>query len=173
MTGIVTDQSGATVPGATVTATNQATNVAYTAVANEAGNYTVTSLPLGIYVVKSELSGFKTAATKPIQVEAMQIVRIDFKLELGSLEETVEVTAETPLLQTETATVGEVISGTTLSSAAAQRPQHRTALAAAAGRRHPEPEFVRGNPQRPPAAAGPTSTATGNRPTTTRSTAST
>ena len=116
LTGIVTDQSGAAVPGATVTATNQATNVAYTAVANEAGNYTVTSLPLGTYVVKSELSGFKTPTTKPIQVEAMQIVRIDFKLELGSLEETVEVTAETPLLQTETATVGEVISGTTLSS---------------------------------------------------------
>ena len=115
LTGIVTDQSGATVPGATVTATNQATNVAYTAVANEAGSYTVTSLPVGTYVVKSELSGFKTAATKPIQVEAMQIVRIDFKLELGSLEETVEVTAVTPLLQTETATVGEVISGTTLS----------------------------------------------------------
>ena len=45
LTGIVTDQSGATVPGATVTATNQATNVTYTAVSNEAGNYTVTSLP--------------------------------------------------------------------------------------------------------------------------------
>ena len=47
LTGIVSDQSGSTVPGATVTATNQATNVTYVAVSNEAGNYTVTSLPVG------------------------------------------------------------------------------------------------------------------------------
>jgi hypothetical protein len=116
VTGIITDQSGATVPGATVTATNQATNVAYIAVVNEAGNYTVTSLPVGTYVVKSELSGFKTVTTRPIQVEAMQIARIDFTLEVGTVQEDVLVTAETPMLQTETATVGEVISGTTVSS---------------------------------------------------------
>jgi len=116
LTGLVTDQSGATVPGATVTATNQATNVTYTAVSNEAGNYTVTALPLGTYVVKAELSSFKTGLTKPFQVEAMQIVRVDFKLELGSVEETVEVSGESQVLQTESSTVGEVISGTTLSS---------------------------------------------------------
>ena len=74
----------------------------------------MTSLPVGTYVVKAELSRFKTAATKPIQVEAKQIVRLDFKLELGGLDETVEVTSESPVLQTETATVGQVISGTTL-----------------------------------------------------------
>ena len=114
LTGIVTDQSGAAIPGATVTATNQATNVPYTALSNEAGNYTITSLPVGTYIVKTELASFKTAATKPVQLEAMQIGRIDFKMELGSLEETVEVTGESPVLQTETSTVGEVISGTTL-----------------------------------------------------------
>jgi hypothetical protein len=114
LTGIVSDQSGAAVPGATVTATNQATNVAYTAVSNEAGNYTVTSLPLGTYVVKAELSGFKTATTKPIQAEAKQIVRLDFKLEIGALQEAIEVTGAAPILQTESATVGTVISGTTV-----------------------------------------------------------
>jgi hypothetical protein len=114
LTGIVTDQTGASIPGATVTATNQATNVAYTAISNEAGNYTITSVPVGTYIVKAELTSFKTAATKPIQAEAMQIVRLDFKLELGLVEETVEVTGESPVLQTESATVGEVISGTTL-----------------------------------------------------------
>src|SRR5918993_5836721 len=72
LTGIVTDETGAAVPGATVTATNQATNVEYTAVSNEAGNYTVTSLPVGTYVIKAELSRFKTAATKPVQMEAQQ-----------------------------------------------------------------------------------------------------
>ena len=114
LTGIVTDQSGALVPGATVTATNQATNVAYTGIANEAGNYTITSLPVGIYVIKAELTGFKTSTTKPMQVEASQIVRLDMKLEVGTLAETVEVSGESPVLQTESATVGEVISGTTL-----------------------------------------------------------
>ena len=116
LTGLVTDQSGAAVPGATVTATNQATNVAYTAVSNEAGSYTVTGLPVGNYIIKAELANFKTAATKPVTVEALQVVRIDFKLELGQLEETVEVNSETQVLQTETHTVGEVISGTTLSA---------------------------------------------------------
>ncbi|HSU69234.1 MAG TPA: carboxypeptidase-like regulatory domain-containing protein, partial [Tepidisphaeraceae bacterium] len=116
LTGIVADQSGAVVPGATVTATNEATNVAYTATSNEAGNYTISSLPVGSYVVKAELSRFKTAATKPIQMEAKQVVRLDFKLELGAVEETVEVTTQTQVLQTETTTVGQVISGTTLSS---------------------------------------------------------
>src|SRR4051794_15762111 len=116
LTGIVTDETGAIVPGATVTATNQATNVEYTAVSNDAGSYTVTSLPVGTYVVKAELSRFKTAATKPIAMEAKQVVRLDFKLQLGAVEETVEVKSDTPVLQTESATVGEVISGTTLSA---------------------------------------------------------
>jgi hypothetical protein len=116
LTGIVTDQSGAAVPGATVTATNQATNVDYTAISNDSGSYTVTALPVGAYVVKAELARFKTAATRPIQMEAKQVVRLDFKLELGGLEETVEVKSDTPVLQTETATVGEVISGTTVNA---------------------------------------------------------
>jgi hypothetical protein len=116
VTGIVTDQSGAALPGATVTATNQATNVSYTTVSNEAGNYTITSVPLGSYVVKAELASFKTSATRPSQAEARQTLRFDFKLELGTLSETVEVSGQSPVLQTESATVGEVISGTTLSA---------------------------------------------------------
>src|SRR5262245_52644658 len=100
LTGIVTDQSGAGIPGATVTATNQATNVNYTAVSNETGNYTITSVPIGAYVLKAELTGFKTAETKAMDVEAKQIVRFDFKLALGALEEKVEVIGISPVLQT-------------------------------------------------------------------------
>ena len=66
--------------------------------------------------MKAELSRFKTAATKAIQMEARQVVRLDFKLELGAVEETIEVKSDTPVLQTETVTVGQVISGTTLST---------------------------------------------------------
>src|SRR6266545_1877319 len=68
ITGLLTDQSGAATPGVTVTATNQATNVPYTAISNAAGDYTITSVPVGTYVVKAELTGFKTAATKPIEL---------------------------------------------------------------------------------------------------------
>jgi len=114
LTGIVSDQTGAKVPGATVTATNQDTNVGYTAVSNEAGNYSITSLPVGTYVVKAELSGFKTVTTEAIPVEAKAIVRMDFSLQLGAIEETILVAGQSPLLQTETVTVGEVISGTTV-----------------------------------------------------------
>src|SRR5215470_14651615 len=116
ITGLLTDQTGAAAPGVTVTATNQATNVAYTAVSNSAGNYDITSVPVGTYVVKAELQGFKTATTKPFQLEAKQIARLDLKLELGKVEDKVEVTAEAPVLQTESATVGEVISGNTVQS---------------------------------------------------------
>jgi hypothetical protein len=116
ITGLLTDQSGAAVPGASVSATNQATNVAYTAVSNSAGNYDITSVPVGRYVVKAALTGFKTVATKPIDLEAKQIARLDFRLEVGRLEDTIEVTAEAPVLQTESVTVGEVISGNTVES---------------------------------------------------------
>ena len=114
LTGIVTDQSGASVPGVTVTATNQSTNVVFSGVTNEAGSYTIASVPIGVYVVKTERTGFKTAATRPVAVEANQTVRLDVKLEIGLLEQTIEVSSETQVLQTENATVGEVISGTTL-----------------------------------------------------------
>lgn len=116
LTGLVTDSTGAAVPGATVTATDQATNVEYTGISNESGNYAVSSVPVGTYIVKASLSGFKTAATRPLTFEAKQVVRLDFKLELGALAETVQVTTETPVLQTETATVGQVISATTLTA---------------------------------------------------------
>jgi len=116
ITGLVTDPSGAATPGGTVTATNQATNVGYSAVSNEAGVYTITSVPVGTYVVKAVLSGFKTATTRAITVEAKQIARLDFKLDVGALEDTVEVTAQAPVLQTESATVGAVISGNTVQS---------------------------------------------------------
>jgi hypothetical protein len=116
ITGLVTDQTAAAVPGVSVVATNQATNVEYSAVSNQAGNYTILSVPIGQYVVKATLSGFKTTTTPAIRLEANQIARVDLKMEVGALEDTVEVTAQAPVLQTETATVGEVISGTTMTS---------------------------------------------------------
>ena len=99
-----------------MSAVNQTTNVEYAGVSNEAGNYTITSLPVGTYVVKSALGGFKTVTTKALALEAKQIARLDFRMEIGQVEDMVEVTAAAPVLQTESATVGEVISGDAVQS---------------------------------------------------------
>src|SRR4029450_10848256 len=85
ITGLVPDSTGATAPGVTVTATNQASNVEYAATSNQAGVYTITSVTVGTYVVKATLTGFKTATTRPIQVEAKQVARLEFKLAVGAL----------------------------------------------------------------------------------------
>jgi hypothetical protein len=116
ITGLIVDASGAALPGVTVTATNQATNVPSVAVSNNTGSYTITSVPVGSYVVKAELTGFRTATTPAFTLEARQIARLDLKMAVGAIEETIEVTGAAPILQTETATVGEVISGNTVQS---------------------------------------------------------
>ena len=116
ITGLIVDQSGAALPGVTVTATNQATNVAYVATTNSSGNYTIPNVVLGTYVVKAELTGFRASATEPLTVEARQVARVDLKLAVGAIAETVNVVTVSPILQTETSTVGEVLSGTTVQS---------------------------------------------------------
>ena len=115
ITGLIADETGAALPGVTVTATNQATNVQHVAVSNEVGNYTITPLTVGVYVIKAELAGFRTSTTAPVTLEARQVARLDFKMGVG-IAETVEVTDAAPILQTETTTVGEVLSGNTVQS---------------------------------------------------------
>jgi hypothetical protein len=105
ITGIVTDNTGGSVPGLTVTATNQATNIAYTGVTNDAGNYVITSVPIGNYIISVDLQGFKGQQSK-VDLAASQTARVDFKLELGSVEERIEVVATGAVLQTENAVVG-------------------------------------------------------------------
>jgi hypothetical protein len=105
VTGIVTDNSGGSVPGLTVTATNQATNIAYTGVTNDSGNYIITSVPIGSYIISVDMQGFKGVQSKA-ELQASQTARVDFKLELGSVEERIEVVATGAVLQTENAVVG-------------------------------------------------------------------
>ena len=115
VTGLITDATGATLPGVTVTATNQGTNVSQTAVTNETGSYTITPLIIGTYVIKAELAGFQPFTTPPFTLEARQVARLDFKMAVG-VAESVEVTQSAPILQTETTAVGEVLSGNTVQS---------------------------------------------------------
>jgi hypothetical protein len=107
--GIVTDATGAAVPGARVTVTNRGTNAVRTTTTNEAGIYSVPSLVPGIYEVKIEMPGFRTFIRRDIQLEVQQVARINATLEVGEVTESVEVRGGVVLLDTDSATTGTVI----------------------------------------------------------------
>jgi hypothetical protein len=107
--GRVTDATGAVIPGADVRAANSATGVVASTKTNEAGNYTLPYLVPGIYTVSSEITGFKRLVRENVQVRVNDIVQLDMPLQLGDVTEAVSVTAETPLLTTTEASLGQVI----------------------------------------------------------------
>ncbi len=107
--GTVTDASGSIVVGATVTVINPQTNFARNTISNESGNYNFPDLPPGTYNVKAEKEGFQSAARTALELQVQQTAQIDFKLPVGSVTETVEVTGGAPLLDTENAAEGTVI----------------------------------------------------------------
>ncbi|MCI0421407.1 MAG: TonB-dependent receptor, partial [Acidobacteria bacterium] len=109
ITGVVTDSSGAVLPDATVTATNDKTGLSRQAMTNSSGNYIVPSLPPSTYTLSAELKGFKKVVRSALHLQVNQSLRVDMTLEVGELTQTVEVEAETPLLQSESSTVGTVI----------------------------------------------------------------
>jgi hypothetical protein len=114
VTGTVTDNSGAILKAAAVVVVNQSTQVEYKGQSNDAGVYTIAGLPIGRYVVKAEAQGFKSVTTNVVTLETGQVARVNLKLELGAVTEQVEVVGVNPILQTENAVVGEIISGTTI-----------------------------------------------------------
>ena len=138
VTGLVTDNSGAAVPGVTVTATNQATNVDYTAVSNEAGAYLITAVPIGEYVVRSVITGFKSVQSN-VSLSASQTARVDFKLEVGAVEEKLEVVATGAVLQTENAVVGQTMQREQVEKLPIQGRNLATATLYAAGVTTPNP----------------------------------
>ena len=109
VTGVVTDKSGAAVPGAKILIVNPATNEKRDAVTADSGAFTIGPLRIGQYNVSVERQGFKKATWTGINVSAQDRVRADFQLEIGALTESVSVTAETPVLNTETAALAHVV----------------------------------------------------------------
>src|SRR5262245_26357575 len=106
--GTVKDSSGAVVPGATVTVTNVATNVAATQQTTETGSFLAVNLIPGQYRVDVELSGFKKYSQNVV-LEVGQRARVDATLSVGNLNETVSVEGTSPLLNNNDATLGAVI----------------------------------------------------------------
>jgi hypothetical protein len=109
--GTVVDEQGAHIPGATVTITNPATGFSRDTVTDASGDYQFVSLPPGSYTLKIELSGFRTAVYDRVTLHVDTTARQDVQLTVGQLSETVQVVAETRLLNTTDASLGNVISG--------------------------------------------------------------
>lgn len=109
ISGTVTDQSGAVIPGAEVQAVNTATNATFTTTSNENGLYVAPGLAVGAYEVSAESAGFKRAVLSGITLQVNQNAQINLVLEVGQVTEVVEVTAEAPLVDTGGATLGTVI----------------------------------------------------------------
>ena len=110
LTGVVTDSSEALVAGARISVVNLETGLRRDMLTNDAGAYTFTLLPVGRYRVDAVRDGFAPQSRPELKLDVDQSVRLDFKLRLGAVAETVEVTAAAALLDSETATVGQVIS---------------------------------------------------------------
>src|SRR5215472_118618 len=106
--GRITDAAGAVVPGAAVTSTNSATNVTTRAEANGEGNYELHDLIPGNYQLEVQKTGFKHVVRTPIEVRVGDVLGIDVMLQVGDVAETVNVKAESPLLETATAGVDHV-----------------------------------------------------------------
>jgi hypothetical protein len=110
------DPGGAAVPKVQVVAVNEATKLEYKTETSDAGVYRLPFLPIGSYVVTAELSGFKKVVSSAIQLEVNQTARVDLTLELGAVTDEVTVSGTSPILQTETPTVGVTISGNTVNN---------------------------------------------------------
>ncbi len=107
--GRIVDAQDATVAGATVKVTNTGTNIEQTAITSSSGEFVITPVSAGVYVLSVTAPGFQTTTTSNIEVQVGQIVREDLQLHIGSSSTTVQVDTSVPLLTTDSATVGQVI----------------------------------------------------------------
>ena len=112
--GTVKDQSGAILPGATVTITHEGQGFTLSAATREDGTYIFTPIRSGAYSIEVEFQGFKKGIRRGISVAIQDQTVVDFTLQAGGVAEEVVVTAESPLLQTGTGTVGETLKSSTI-----------------------------------------------------------
>ena len=113
ITGRITDPSGAAVANAKVTVTSVECGVQYPATTNADGYYNLQYLPVGTYNVRVENAGFQAATQSNVTLQMNQIAKMDFQLQVGNVETTVEVTAAAPVLQTEATLLGQIVDART------------------------------------------------------------
>ena len=103
--GAVKDNTGGVLPGVTVTAVNEASGISFVSVTDERGLYRI-PIRIGVYRVTAELAGFTTATRAAVQILVGQQLTLNLDLSVSSIQETVTVTGETPLLDTASSTIG-------------------------------------------------------------------
>jgi hypothetical protein len=108
--GTVHDDSGGVMPGVTITIRNEGTNVSRTVVTTASGDYSAPLLPPGNYEITAELQGFDKTVLRNVQLQVNQTVRMNVVLRVAALAETVSVVAEPALVQTDTSSLGQVVS---------------------------------------------------------------
>lgn len=111
LSGTVTDPAGAVVEGTTVTVKSTATNLSRTAVTNQEGRWTIPVLPVGSYTVTYEKTGFSTAVSDSVEVEASVQRTLEVSLQVGAVDNIVTITSDTPLVQAESAATSRQITG--------------------------------------------------------------
>ncbi|HLQ51368.1 MAG TPA: carboxypeptidase regulatory-like domain-containing protein, partial [Terriglobales bacterium] len=113
ITGTVVDQGGAPVKDATVTAKDVDRGTSLSAETNDSGAFNFSRVPVATYQVKVEAKGFQSQIVPKVTLVLNQVARFDFKLKVGQVTESVEVTTEAPLLQTDTTLVGSIVDSRT------------------------------------------------------------
>ena len=113
MRGAIRDSQGV-IPGVTITLTNDANGVSRDTVSNESGEYSFPALDPSSYSIKAGVQGFKTFERRGIRVGAQQFITLDITLEVGTVTETITVTADAPLIETSNASHAEVLDTKTL-----------------------------------------------------------
>jgi hypothetical protein len=113
ITGLVTDPSGAPVANAAVAATDLDRHTVWPTQTNNEGFYNLPRLPVGAYDIRVQVKGFQTAVHPPVMLEMNQAARVDMRLNLGAVTDTVTVNDSAPVMQTETTMVNTVITSTT------------------------------------------------------------
>src|SRR5712692_5346281 len=109
--GSVKDPDGAAMVGVKITVTNEGTNITKAALSDSSGNYEVTHLNPGPYTVTAESAGFQRYVHQHINLETEQTLRIDIQMRVGQITETLTVSAQAPLVESETGTVSDVRTG--------------------------------------------------------------
>src|SRR5579871_1488002 len=116
VSGTVTDPNGASVPGAKVVAADRASGRSYTATTTEAGVYVLPVLPVGTYTITIEHAGFKKTIQTDVEVRVALRETIDVRMEIGEVQQSVQVAAEVPLLETTAPERGQNLSPQFLSN---------------------------------------------------------
>ena len=114
VSGVVRDPSGAAIPHAKVMLINEATGITMTSTSGSEGQYTFSPVKIGRYSVSASAAGFKSARQNNVSVDVQQKVELDLQLALGASTETVVVNEAPPLLQTQDASVGQVVEEQTI-----------------------------------------------------------